>query len=405
MSKLYHTAIIGGGAAGLMTAVELLLCDNKLNGKDIIIIEKNDRVGKKLIATGNGQGNLTNANFGEEFYYGEKEFIASFIEKAKKIDIKDYLDNLGIPLYEGVDGKIYPLSRQASSVLDIIRANLLANGVTEKVSSQVKSIKKQGETYQIETINEQIKAKTVVVAVGGASAKQFGTDGSAYKLLTAFGHKCSEIYPSLVQLKTNLDNIRGLKGLKEIAKVTAIYKDKPIKSAVGDLLFTEFGVSGSAIFNISSSIVDKDKVKLKIEFVPSLDQQEIENILKKRQKLEYLSKGEPFVGIINKRVGMAVAKSAKSLLPNDLAYALKNFYLSVTGNLGFNYSQVTKGGILTGDIDKETMESKLSKGLYAVGEVLDIDGDCGGYNLTFAFVSGIIAGRAIKSKSREKDYE
>ena len=395
MNKIYQTAIIGGGAAGLMSAVELVSGSNALNGKDVVILERNDRVGKKLIATGNGQGNLTNLNFGASFYYGEKPFIDAFIENYNKVDLISYLNNLGIITFSNKDGKVYPLSRQASSVLDIIRAYLSEKGVEEKTLCQVKNILLDKSNYKILTENGTFYAKNVIIATGGAVAKQFGTDGSAYQLMENFGHEKTKLYPSLVQLKTDLDKIRGLKGLKEVAKVSAIVGGKEVMSATGDILFTEFGVSGSTIFSLSASVVDKEDAKIKIEFLPDLTEREIERILLNRQGRVF--NGENYLlGMINKRVGQAVIKSAKSIEAKAVAFALKNFTLKVSGNLGANYAQVTKGGIKTEKIDKQTYQSKLSKNLYIVGEALNIDGDCGGYNLAFAFVSAIMASRSIK---------
>ena len=395
MNKIYQTAIIGGGAAGLMSAVELVSGSDALNGKDVVILERNDRVGKKLIATGNGQGNLTNLNFGASFYYGEKPFIDAFIENYNKVDLISYLNNLGIITFSNKDGKVYPLSRQASSVLDIIRAYLSEKGVEEKTLCQVKNILLDKGDYKILTENGTFYAKNVIIATGGAVAKQFGTDGSAYQLMENFGHEKTKLYPSLVQLKTDLDKIRGLKGLKEVAKVSAIVGGKEVMSATGDILFTEFGVSGSTIFSLSASVVDKEDAKIKIEFLPDLTEREIERILLNRQGRVF--NGENYLlGMINKRVGQAVIKSAKSIEAKAVAFALKNFTLKVSGNLGANYAQVTKGGIKTEKIDKQTYQSKLSKNLYIVGEALNIDGDCGGYNLAFAFVSAIMASRSIK---------
>ncbi len=398
MKKIYNTAIVGGGAAGLMSAVELLRDENAIKGEDVVILERNDRVGKKLIATGNGQGNLTNISLSNENYYGDKEFINSFIEHVTHINIRAYLEKLGIPLYTGKDGKMYPLSRQASAVLDIIRLNLIKNGVEERIESEVTKINKIDGVFNISTTSGQVVAKNVIFAAGGAAGKQFGTDGSAYKILEDLGHRKTPVYPSLVQLKTDTGLIRSLKGLKEVAKVTAIVGGREVKSVIGDLLFTEFGVSGAAIFELSAVVTDKKDVRLKIEFLPDLTENEIVNIISKRQELGYFDKTDLLIGLINKRVGQAVMKVAKECSAKALARSLKNFTLDVTGNLGFNYAQVTKGGILTDDIDKKTMESKLINNLFVVGEILNLDGDCGGYNLTFAFTSGILAAKAIKNR-------
>lgn len=396
MQKIYRSAIVGGGAAGLMAAVELTRGENPFKGGDVVILEKNDRVGKKLIATGNGQGNLTNASIKSQNYYGDKDFINSFLSSLEKVDLVGYLEKLGIYLTCDKQGKMYPLSKQASAVLDIIRANLKDSGVSETTNSEVKDIKYKNGVFEIITKDQTYYSKSVVLATGGTAAKQFGTDGTAYKLAQRFDHTLTKVYPSLVQLKTDTTLIRALKGLKETARVVAKVDGKEIKSATGDLLFTEFGVSGSSIFSLSAGVTDKENVSLKIEFLPELSLSEVQNLLEQREKIGYFDRENLLTGIINKRVGQAVLKTAKSGSAKDVAFALKNFTLKVTGNLGFNYAQVTKGGIKTAEVNPASMQSRLQKGLYIVGETLDIDGDCGGYNLTFAFVSAILAARAIK---------
>lgn len=398
MQKNYNTVIIGGGASGLICAVELVDGKNALSANDVVILERNDRVGKKLVATGNGQGNLMNENFTAQNYYGDLNFINAFIEKQKSIDLKNYFYELGIPLSSSKEGKLYPLSKQASSVLDTIRAFLSAKGVAEETGKKVTEIIKEKDGFTVVADKVKYSCKNVVFAVGGSAGKQFGTDGSAYKLIEKFGHKKTALFPSLVQLKTQTDAIKGLKGLKETARVTAFCGGKPLKSSTGDLLFTDFGVSGSTIFNVSASIADKTDAYLIVEFLPELSFSEVEKILKTRDKKKYVKKEDLLCGVLNKRIGQAVIKSAKSKELEDIAYAIKNFKLKVTGSLDFSYAQVTRGGIKTDKIDKDTYESKLCSNLFVVGEVLDVDGDCGGYNLAFAFTSGITCAREIKNR-------
>ncbi len=397
MQKIFKVAIVGGGASGLMTAVELLGGNLSLSGSDVVILERNDRVGKKLIATGNGQGNLTNANLSECRYRGEKRVIDAFLQHENAINLSKYFEDLGIPLCTLNDGKKYPLSRQASAVLDIIRAFLESRGCQTQVDARVLSVNKKGEFFALETKNGVYYAEKVVLAFGGAVAKQFGTDGSSYCLAENFGHKKTKLFPALVQLKTKTDYIRGLKGLKEVAKVTLLIDDKPVFESLGDLLFTDYGVSGSTIFELSAYYKGEKNAHLKIEFLPELSVGQIEQMLIKRQNLNYFDGENMLCGVLNKRVGQAVLKFAKNKSPKGVADAIKGFSLEVTGALGFDYAQVTKGGIETKDICEKTFESKLQKGLYIVGEALDVDGDCGGFNLAFAFVSAISVARGIKN--------
>ncbi len=396
MNKIYKVAVIGGGASGLMCAVDLCSGVNALSGKDVLILERNDRVGKKLIATGNGQGNLMNEQFGRENYRGEVSFIDTFVRIANQIDLESYLDGLGIPLCTLKDGKKYPLSRQASSVLDTLRAFLDSKGCQTKTNAFVKDIKSKKQHFVLTTNDGEFFAEKVVLATGGMASKQFGTDGSSYQLAERFGHKKTKLYPSLVQLKTQTQAIKGLKGLKEVALVTAYKNGNPLKSSVGDILFTDYGVSGNTVFQVSSALDGEGDEYISIEFLPELPKEQLIEIINKRQSLQHIDESEVLSGVLNKRVGQAVLKVALSSSASDIANAVKNFKLKVTGNLGFNYAQVTKGGISTKDVNPTTMESKLAKDFYLIGETLDIDGDCGGYNVTFAFVSGIIASRAIK---------
>lgn len=396
MEKTFSVAVIGGGASGLLCAVELLRGKNALNGSEIVILEKLDRVGKKLIATGNGAGNLSNADIREEFYHGDADFIKNFTSLTEQLNVEQYFLDLGIPFFTDEKGKKYPLSRQASSVLDIIREILSKSGVKIYNGFCVDKIFEKNKKFVLEGANGRITASKVVIACGGAAGKQFGTDGSSYKLAEAFGHKKTELYPSLVQVKTELDKIRGLKGIKEYARVYALDGERVLKSQKGDILFTEYGLSGNTVFSVSGYLATAKKPMIKIEFLPEYSFNKTVEILRNRANKIDLKECGVLCGIVNKKVGEKIVKLSGSDNPEKLAFALKNFTLSVTGSLGFNYAQVTKGGIITKDVDGKTFQSKLKSGLYLTGEILNVDGDCGGYNLTFAFISAIFAAKSIK---------
>ena len=237
----------------------------------------------------------------------------------------------------------------------------------------------------------------MVFAFGGSAGKQFGTDGSSYGILNDFGHKTTALYPSLVQIKTEREKIKGLKGLKEYARCSAFDGDKLLKTAVGDVMFNDYGVTGSAIFQISGHFAKVKNPILKIEFLPELKIEQIVEILKNADKNSPIYTENAYSGIINKRIGQSVLKTVQNKNYYSLASALKNFSLKVTGSLGFDNAQVTKGGINTKDINSNDYQSKLVKGFYVIGEALDVDGDCGGYNLSFAFSSGVKCARAIKN--------
>ena len=397
MNKLFKAAIVGGGASGLLCAVELLSGDNRLKGEDVVILERNDRVGKKLIATGNGQGNLTNVSISAENYSGNPAFISKFIEQVKNVNLTEYLKNFGVITEKDEIGRIYPISRQANSVLDILRAYLIGNNCTVVTGYKAVNIAEQNGVFSIlSESGEKITAENVVLAIGGKAAKQFGTDGQSYSLAVNFGHTLTPLYPSLVQLKTDKEPIRGLKGIKSNAVVSLCDGDALVKKATGDLLFTDYGVSGNAVFKISDKVADLKEPTLKIDFLPSLTDKSLTAIIEKRLSDGFIPKNDILNGLINKKIGETIVKSAFGNL-DGIIKSVKAFKIKVTGTLGFDYAQTTKGGVKTAEINPDTYESKLKKGLYITGETLDITGECGGYNLTFAFVSGIFAARAIKN--------
>ena len=396
MNNRFKVAIVGGGASGLSLAVSLIFYG--VNGKDVLILERNDRVGKKLLATGNGQGNVSNARIEKAFYHGDEKIVSAFLNGLKTFNLKDWFYSLGVALKEDEEGKIYPVSKQANAVLDAFRAFLNKNGVNIVTGAKVTAIEKVKDAFTLYAGEERFYSDTVALAFGGASGKQFGTDGTSYALAETFGHKITPLYPSLVQLKTKTDKIRGLKGIKERARVTVLDGEKKIKSETGEVLFTEYGVSGSAVFKVSGYCAGLSRPKIKIEFLPDSTEEDVARIVNDKLRLDFLEKDDILSGLVNKILGRAILKTVGELSPERIAGALKNFTLDITGNTGFNNSQVTKGGIDGGAIDPDTFESKLQNGLFITGEALNVDGDCGGYNLTFAFYSACRAAQAIAKK-------
>ena len=239
---------------------------------------------------------------------------------------------------------------------------------------------------------KKLQADRVVLACGGKAQKQFGTDGSSYALAQSFGHKLTALYPSLVQLRTDTSHIQPLKGIRVDCLVTAYCDGRALGSARGDVIFTDYGVSGNAIFKISSCVSGVEGCTLSLSFLPDIAEEDIARDIQKKLALGYPS-GELLSGTLHNQVGRAIIKRGGSDVKN-IVRTLKNFTLPVTGTLGFDYAQVTRGGIDCADIG-EDMQSKLQKGLYLVGEYVDVDGDCGGYNLLWAFASGVRAAKSI----------
>lgn len=400
MLKRYKTVIAGGGASGLLCAIELTTGDGALGGEDVLVVDRNDRAGKKLAATGNGQGNFANADVSLKHYYGESNFIDAFFNKDF-VDVPKYFYKLGIPLYPDSDGRFYPLSKQAASAVDLLINILKKSKCQIKTSLSIVDANKTAGGYIINFDNgEKVFAENLVLATGGKAGAQFGTDGSSYRLAEKFGHKLTPLYPSLVQVKTDRTAIRGLKGVKQ--KVTLYLFDgkKEVASSTGDLLFTDYGVSGNTVFSLSAKLAETKEPIFYADLIPELSIEEVEKILIYRKTSGIISDDDLLTGIINKKTGQAIMRSLRDKSPRFAAHAVKKFKLEVKGTLGFDCAQVTKGGIVTDDVNPFSLQSKLSKNLYIIGEALNVDGDCGGYNLTFAFSSGIRAAEHIKSNNR-----
>ena len=400
MEKIYSVVIVGGGAGGMLSSIELASGIDAISGEDIAIIEKNDRLGKKLSATGNGLGNLSNDKIEVNNYYGNDSFIKEYFLHSNIKNIKDYLYSIGIITFSDESGKIYPLSRQANAVVDVLRGVIQSKNIKVYLQSCVQNVRKEKGVFIIECNNMIVKAKNVIISAGGKAQKQFGTDGTSYFLATNFGHKLTQITPSLVQIKTELESIKGLKGIKEKAIVYLKDNDKVLAKEKGDILFTEYGVSGSTIFSLSSKLSLAKNPSITLEFLPEISTKDLENILIHKSFIDGANKEDILTGIINKQLAKKILSRCGEKTAKNLATLIKNYNLKITGTLGFNYAQVTKGGIDCKDINPTSMQSRLVENLYLIGEYIDVDGDCGGYNLSFAFSSGILAGKSIKINNK-----
>lgn len=387
--------IIGGGASGLISAIAA-----KTDKTDVVIFEKEKRVGRKILATGNGRCNMTNIRASETDYHSNDiSFIRGAINRFWVEDTLALFDEMGILWKEEDKGKIYPYSDTASSVLDVLRRRVDTLGVRTECEFCVDAIKKIDKGFVVKTKDgREEKCDRVIIATGGKAGSSLGSDGSGYVLLKAFGHKITPLYPSLVQIKTETEFVRKLKGIKVQAKVTIGNKTEE-----GELLFTDYGISGPPVFSLSAYLGNNKEVI--IDLMPEYSAEKLYNIICARCAYLYdVPLEDFFVGMINKRVGQAVLKNADIAPLSRLASSLsekeikslveeiKGLKLKITGTASWNNAQVTKGGVSVGEFDSVTMESKLVSGLYACGEILDIDGDCGGYNLQWAWSSGYLAG-------------
>lgn len=399
MAKIFKVAIVGGGFSGMVAACRLA----EAYGDNVVLIEKNERIGKKILSTGNGRGNVTNTDMNARHYHsvcGAK--VSPSIEVYDAVDSEKWFGSIGVPFsYEGE--KAYPSSKQASSLSDAMRAKLIYDeAVIVTAFKVVKITQNSQDVFSIMSADgREIRADIVILACGGKAGKQYGTDGDGYNLARGLGHTVTEIYPSLVQVKTEREKIRTLKGIKAEADVSAIVDGKETVFSNGDVLFTEYGLSGNAIFFISAYVTGRKNSEIKLSFLPEYSEEKLVEIIKNKiLRLPYLTVDELLSGIINKQLGKAILKNLgiSSINVRDskrIAEAIKDMRLKVEGTLGFDYAQVTRGGVKFNEIDEKTFESKITKGLYFTGEILDVDGDCGGYNLQFAYSSATAAATNI----------
>ena len=393
--KNYDVIIVGGGAAGLACGVHLAE-NSKLK---ILILEAGERAGKKLAATGNGQGNVSNKNMSIAHYRSGNlatvEKILCAADGAKSL-WEEGLSVFQPALFTSDDrGRVYPSGRQASSLVDALLRKLYALGAELKLSAKVTDIKPSsvGSFEVVLESGEKYSANHVVLATGGKAQKQFKTDGSAYKLAEKLGHGITPLYPSLVQLKTDTSYTKTLKGIRTECNVRAIVDGQAVRTELGDVIFTDYGISGNAIFYISPVFSEKCGQVI-IDLLPEFTDEKVTKILQNRLSDGYPST-EILSGLVHNQIGRAVIKRAGAYATvQKIVQTLKNFTLEVTGTLGFDYAQVTHGGVDMRDIS-DNLQSKLVKNLYFAGEILDVDGDCGGYNLHWAFVSAKKVAEAI----------
>lgn len=393
--------VIGGGASGLAAAIEAAR-----HGASVTVIEKLERVGKKILVTGNGRCNLLNV------HASPADFNApGFAEKVLDVygvqSNMDFFRSMGLLTVTDSAGRVYPRSLAASSVLDVLRLECGRLGVQFVCAMPVSELRRKGSFYTV----GGLQARSAVVACGGKAAPAQGSDGSGYALLQAFGHRITPLRPALVQIRTETGFVKSLKGLRTAAALTLREKNGSLHRAEGELLFTDYGLSGIAAMELSRFA--KEGSAIGIDFVPELCPKDLFDYLRVSRSRDGARPLEHYLaGLLHSRIGQALLKSAldvrlsapcKTLTDKQLhilAAAIKQKTIAVLGTKGFPDAQVTAGGAELSQFT-DTLESRLSPGLFAAGEILDIDGRCGGFNLTFAWSSGRLAGASAAQKAHK----
>lgn len=395
-------AVIGGGAAGIFSA---LVASEK---HEVTIFERNNRIGKKLLTTGNGRCNLTNASVERKNFHGDGDFAFKIYKKFDNETAVKYFEDLGILTTTKERGKIYPRSLTAASVLNVFLEELENRNIEVKTDKYINKIEKNNNIFEIHTKEGSYTFDRVIVATGGMSMASSGSDGNGYKLLRNLGHTVLETHPALVQLKLKSNFLKHLSGTK-VEGVCYLLKDgKVIKERSGDILFTDYGISGPPILDLSRYVLEGN-YKLRFSIVNDLMTEEDKNdfleYFYRTISLKDMTLERFLIGILNKKFIHYVLKTLdldRNMKVMDLdqskSYELLKLLteseFEVIGNNGYKNSQVTVGGISTKEIN-ENMESKIVNGLYIIGEILNIDGDCGGYNLQWAWSSAYIAASSI----------
>ena len=373
-------------------------------GVQVVLMERQARVGRKLSATGNGRCNLTNLHANSRGYHGEE---ASFAAPAlTRYDVEDTLHwfrGMGLFTVAEESGRVYPYSDQANSVVDVLRFALEKPNITQKLGFEAEKVKKTADGFCVYAAEETVECDKLIIACGGLAGTKLGGTMAGYKLLRSLGHKCTKLRPTLVQLKSDWNGCPSLKGVRANCHAAILHDGQVHSESTGELQFTEYGLSGPVIFEVSRDVcAGKGDWRCRLDFLPGVSQEELkEELLGRRNRR--LPTSELLTGILHNRLGRVLtqAMGISGYVPvsqleeqeiEEICRAVKAFDVALTEPMGMDSAQVTAGGIVTAEFDEITMESRLVPGLYACGEVLDIDGDCGGYNLQWAWSSGRMAG-------------
>ena len=391
--------IIGAGASGMAAA--LAAAENP--EVEVLVLERQSRVGRKLLATGNGRCNLTNLHALEGGYHGESpDFSKEALTRFSPEETLAWFRSLGLYTVAEPSGRVYPYSDQANSVVDVLRLAMDKPNITLVTGFTVEKIRREPEGFTLSSREDSYFCHKVIVACGGLAGSKLGGTMSGYQLLGKLGHRSTRLRPALVQIKCGWGGVVGLKGVRANCHVKIFRDEALFAQSTGELQFTEMGLSGPVIFEISRDVCfGKGDWEARLDFLPEMSPEELEAMLLERQQRNFPME-ELLTGILHNRLGRVLTKAAGiggrqagELTREEIGQVcrtVKAFAIPLTEPLGMDSAQVTAGGVLTENFAPQTLESRLVPWLYACGEVLDVDGDCGGYNLQWAWSSGRCAG-------------
>jgi len=402
-----RVAIIGAGASGLVCAIEAAR-----KAHTVTVFEKNSKVGRKILATGNGRCNISNENITLSRYHGEAPHAAK--EALRRFDTstcKAYFRALGLEMREGEEGRLYPMSHQASSVVDMLLHEARSLGVHFVLECEVLQIEKKGTEFVVHTKEQKHSFDVCVIATGSVAMPTLGSSGSGYGFAKALGHNVIEPYPSLVQFISDEPHLKEASGVKVDAGVELYIDNQKRQSVQGDLLFTAYGLSGSAILDVSrmasKAFVEGERVHVVLDLLPTLSREALTSLLQKRMSIaKEKSLSLWLEGIIPKKLAHFIIQNTKlghikeaSMLGakeiKKIVFAFKALRIDICDTKGFESAEVCAGGVDVRELDAKNLMSQKMKNLYFCGEVLDIDGDCGGFNLHFAWASGYLVGQSL----------
>ena len=408
--------IIGGGPAGILCAAAI-----KENAKEMVnvtIVERLEKIGKKILATGNGKCNFTNKNLSPRRYNNPK-FVTPTLSKYGYKEIVEYLESIGLLSKEISEGRMYPYTESATTVLEVMRMHLNRLGVNVKTNYEVNKVVEKNGRYLVYNKNQRnyyLECDYLVFACGGASAPVLGSNGSGYGLLKPFKVKVTDIYPGLVGIKSDITTLKVLNGLRFKCNVS-VY-EKKTKSCVwieyGEVQFKGDGISGIVVMEASTFMARHlGNYVINLDLMPEASLDDTIRMLNIRKELFESSEVlNLLTGMLPKMLGQVILKKASidmnSYIKNltkanitKIAGLIKAFPLDVKGDYGFERSQVTVGGVSLTEVDNETLEIRKMPNAYVCGEIIDVDGECGGYNMQWALASGYLVGKKISESINE----